>query len=115
MLVVTKREAAQIASGRQNVVRRAFHRHSYVPGMKVPLVIKGEKTPVLFVEITAVAEHLVEAMDTGRARSEAFDTLEQWTAHWAALYAGTNRVNGGTKVTALRVRKTSMELARVKE
>ncbi len=117
MLEVTKREAAQIASGRQKVIRRAFHKHDYKPGVKIPLVLKGERSsePVLVVECLGVAQHTLGVMDDGRAKDEVYDSLAAWKLHWESLYRGTNRVNADTVVTALRVRKTDLERARVKE
>ena len=109
-LIITRREAAQINTGRMRVLRRAWNGPKYKKGDKVPVVLEpGGKSPFVL-EIIGVIEHTVDDMDDARAREEGFDTLSEWRTHWERLpgVEGTNRVRGSTKVYAHRFRKSDL-------
>ena len=109
-LLITKHEAAQIGSGRMNVLRRAFNGPRYKQGDKIPVVLEpGGKSPFVL-EVIGVITHRLEEMDDKRAQEEGFSSLSEWRSHWELLPSvkGTNRTNGQTVVYAHRFRKSSL-------
>jgi hypothetical protein len=109
-MIISRHEAAQIQTGRMNVLRRAWNAPRYKKGDKVPVVLEpGGKAPFVL-EIIGVISHKLEDMTEARAKEEGFSSLSEWRSHWERLpgVEGTNRVNGNTVIYAHRFRKTDL-------
>ncbi len=90
MIVLSKREAMQVAVSEKNpkiakrVLRRSFYSADYKAGDVVPVATKQGEKPLWLFRVMRVNEITVGRMTDGKAQQEGFDSLAEWKDHWTA-------------------------------